>query len=85
MRAPLRLSSLVLAASAAALLATAPAFGQGAGGQPTDALPDVGDQTPLGRWGQPAELATAYVYLASDAAKGMTGSMLNLDGGWTAM
>ena len=31
------------------------------------------------------EVAALAVYLASDAAKGMTGSMVNLDGGWTAM
>ncbi len=31
------------------------------------------------------EVAALAVYLASDVAKGMTGSMLNLDGGWTAM
>ena len=31
------------------------------------------------------EVAALAVYLASDAARGMTGSMVNLDGGWTAM
>ena len=31
------------------------------------------------------EVAALAVYLASDAAKGMTGSLVNLDGGWTAM
>ena len=30
------------------------------------------------------EVATFAVYIASDAAKGMTGSILSIDGGWTA-
>ena len=39
---------------------------------------------PLLRWGNPAELAPAAVYLASDAASFMTGATLTLDGGYTA-
>ena len=39
----------------------------------------------LGRWAQPEELAGAVVYLASDAAGFVTGSVLTVDGGWTAV
>jgi NAD(P)-dependent dehydrogenase (short-subunit alcohol dehydrogenase family) len=45
---------------------------------------DMLQAIPLGRWGDPAELAPAVVYLASDAAAFMTGSTLTLDGGYTA-
>ncbi len=40
---------------------------------------------PLGRLGQPDELRAAAVFLASDASKFMTGSVLVLDGGQSAM
>lgn len=43
------------------------------------------DKSALGRWAKPSELAGAVVYLASDAASFVTGSVLAVDGGWTAV
>ena len=40
-----------------------------------------GSDTPLGRVGQPAELAGAYVLLASDQASYMTGAVIPVTGG----
>jgi NAD(P)-dependent dehydrogenase (short-subunit alcohol dehydrogenase family) len=39
---------------------------------------------PLGRTGDPAELAGLLVYLASDASSFVTGQVIAHDGGWTA-
>ena len=39
---------------------------------------------PIGRMGQPEEIASAALYLASDEASFVTGSALVIDGGWTA-
>lgn len=38
-------------------------------------------QTPLGRWAQPDDIADAVVFLASDAARFVTGEILCVDGG----
>jgi 3alpha(or 20beta)-hydroxysteroid dehydrogenase len=39
---------------------------------------------PIGHFGQPIDVANAVLYLASDAAKWVTGTELVLDGGYTA-
>jgi NAD(P)-dependent dehydrogenase (short-subunit alcohol dehydrogenase family) len=42
-------------------------------------------KTPLGRVGQPLEVAYAALFLASDEASYITGAVLPVDGGWTAV
>jgi 2-deoxy-D-gluconate 3-dehydrogenase len=39
---------------------------------------------PAGRWGEPDDLAAAAVFLASDAARYVHGTVLTVDGGWLA-
>jgi 3-hydroxybutyrate dehydrogenase len=42
------------------------------------------DKQPNARWAQPSEIGKMVVYLVSDAARGINGSALSIDGGWTA-
>ena len=44
----------------------------------------VEERTPAGRWGEPAEISGAAVFLASDAAAYVTGHLLYVDGGYAA-
>jgi NAD(P)-dependent dehydrogenase (short-subunit alcohol dehydrogenase family) len=46
-----------------------------------DAVAGFGDNTPLGRPGQPSEVAGAYVYLASDEASYVSGANIGVTGG----
>jgi NAD(P)-dependent dehydrogenase (short-subunit alcohol dehydrogenase family) len=51
------------------------------GGQKIEDLPEFGKSTPLGRAGQPAELAGIYVLLASNEATFSTGQVFGAVGG----
>ena len=42
------------------------------------------DRTPMGRWGTPDDVAPAYLFLASPAARFITGQTLCVDGGYSA-
>ncbi|HWH42105.1 MAG TPA: SDR family oxidoreductase, partial [Usitatibacter sp.] len=51
------------------------------GGQIPDKIPEFGKSTPMGRAGQPAELAAIYVLLASHEASFCTGQVFGVEGG----
>lgn len=51
------------------------------GAMPQKVLDVMTSRTPLGRMGRPEEIAEAYVWLASDAASFVTGTVLSVDGG----
>ena len=42
------------------------------------------ERTPMGRWGTPEDIAPAYLFLASPAARFITGQTLCVDGGYSA-
>lgn len=44
---------------------------------------NIADRLPLKRIGKPEEVANVVVFLCSDAAKFMTGALVNIDGGFT--
>jgi len=50
-------------------------------GQPPEKLVKFGQQSPMGRPGQPAELAPAYVFLASGESSYITGEIIGVTGG----
>ena len=50
-------------------------------GQPQEKLKTFGQDTPLGRPGQPAELAPTYVFLASQESSYITGEIVGVTGG----
>jgi NAD(P)-dependent dehydrogenase (short-subunit alcohol dehydrogenase family) len=54
---------------------------QPSGGQPQEKIPDFGSKVPLGRPGQPAELAPIYVLLASQESSFVTGEIYGVTGG----
>jgi len=43
------------------------------------------EKSALGRWAQPSEMVGPAIYLASDAASFVTGTLTIVDGGWTAV
>ena len=51
------------------------------GGQFPEKIPEFGKSTPLGRAGQPVEVAPVYVFLASDEASFITGQTIGVTGG----
>jgi len=50
-------------------------------GMPEKILQGMIDRTPVGRMGQPSDIAYAYLFLASDEASFINGAVLSVDGG----
>lgn len=48
---------------------------------PEEVLNSLRSKSPLGRLGKPEDIANAYVFLSSDEASYITGTVLNVDGG----
>lgn len=54
---------------------------QPSGGQPEEKIPTFGEQVPMKRPGQPAEVAPIYVFLASQESSYITGETFGVTGG----
>ena len=54
------------------------------GGQPKEKIPEFGKDTPMGRPGQPNEVAPSFLFLACEDSSYMTGQVLHPDGGDTS-
>ena len=53
-------------------------------GEPTERGSTIVERTPLGRLGEPEELVSTVVWLASDGARFVTGIVVPVDGGFSA-
>ncbi|HET9460088.1 MAG TPA: SDR family oxidoreductase, partial [Sphingomicrobium sp.] len=51
------------------------------GGQPREKIPEFGKDTPMGRPGQPNEVAPSFLFLACEDSSYMIGQVLHPDGG----
>ncbi|HEV2747912.1 MAG TPA: SDR family oxidoreductase [Allosphingosinicella sp.] len=51
------------------------------GGQPPEKIPDFGKNVPMGRPGQPNEVAPSFLFLACDDSSYMSGQVLHPNGG----
>ncbi len=49
--------------------------------KPAESMPEFGKNAPLGRAGHPIEVATAFVFLATDDASYVSGTVLGVTGG----
>jgi len=49
-----------------------------------DVAAQILERTPQKRWGDPADVAGVVVFLCSDAARFITGTILPIDGGYAA-
>ena len=53
--------------------------------QPKKFMKKYLENVPMNRMGKPEEVASAIVFLSSEAASYITGSTFMIDGGWTAI